>query len=864
MLHGLLNTSWKKLNIPIQLHLTIVFILFSVGLAHFLYIIPLLLQSKLQILVAMREWNYMFFFPEKPATILSYLMAVPFFFGYFYLYFIFYQFLSTHAISRITYSSFAFLLYFILNVFIAFNKTHLILVAISALLWLFAFYWALHPLLLARFPTLKKVYSFLSATLARPTAHNIHDLKKIYSILGGIVLLQFILLFQPMVFGKLKLINEFWDIPEQTWLMNRYVDNTQYINEHHLIGLHSKYDLSAIITDNNCTPLNDSPALEEIIQGKNVEWLTAIKNKIFYHAIYYYYNGLCILGDLTVGDKSNLLQLMGTQQEKANLINLFYRLPANQEEFLSKTNSHNRSYLVAQTPEEKKFVDLNRLEFHWQILNRFFFHHQNFVLGPINEINMDKNPHQSYMQYGYINTLVIKNILRFFGPIQLDHYIKVLFSFYYLYYALFFLLLILLFKDIRYIVPIMLLCTAAFNYINFDFLLIAPGVNPLRHFFDLFVFCFLFLYLFKKNRGYLSLALFAGLIATAANPQFGLCAYLALTITITTKWLLSDKTNLRKIRSICFFLVFAAAGIITYKLTNIGSSTLDNYYLAGLLGFPLRHFIFIGILFLVGIGYIIIIHALSRKDTFAYVALFSMLYLQFALLYYVWGSDLAHLFVLNSVLAITIFSLLKLAVENYTLLKEKNHILLTWVGLCALLVYLPSVIYSYHIKAQFDHVFTTHKTYKWNLPTAKFISTINPAYFSDSIHLIQAFSSSNSIYIISKYDNILPFLAGKYSAMPYFDLPWLDIGETETKNCIDAIINNKPTYLFVDSDIDRPYARDIINAASIIGSSQDGLAAESVDRVARLNGLKIIFAAIKDDYQPIQSAQLITVYKRTK
>lgn len=852
----------KKANTLIlnqRVFLTTVFIIFSVGLAHFLYIIPLLLQSKLQPPIFMHEWNYMYFFPEKPASMLSYLAAAPLFFGYFYLYFICYQFLSTHAIQRITaHPSLNLFLSFALNLLIVLNKTHILLIVASIPVWVFAFYFTLHPLLAIRFSIIRKAYTALHSVTLQT-----HLLKKIYYLLGGVVLLQFIFIFQPMIFGKLKVINEFWDVPEQTWLTDHYVDNTQYINTHHLIGLHSKYDLrlkTDAIIDDNCIPLANTPSLQELIQGKNTAWLAAIKRNLFYSATYYYRDGLCIIGDLTTDDKSNLLQWVNTQNGKGGLISLFYRMPQNQEEFLSKKNAQDNSSFIAQTPEEKKFVALNSLETHWQILNRFFFHHQNFVLGPLNEINLGKNPHQVYMQYGYVNTTIIKDILHFFDPIRLDHYIKVLFSFYYLYYALFFLLLVLLFKDIRYVVPILLLCTAALNYINFDFLLIAPGINPIRHFFDLFIFCFLFLYLFRENKWCLVLAIVSGLIATAANPQFGLFAYFALIITLSAKWLLSHQTKLLKLSSIGLFLIFAAIGIIVYKSTNIGTTMLDNYYLAGLLGFPLKRAIFIGILLLLGISYIVISHALIKKNTFAYVALFSVLYSQGALLYYIWGSDLTHLLVLNSILIITIFSILKLAFENYTPLKEKQHLCLISISLLACMIYLPSVAYFYHTKAKFDRVFTTHKTYEWNLPTAKFTSTINPTYFLDSIALIQSFSPANSIYIISKYDNVLPFLAGKYSAMPYFDVPWLTIGDTETRNCIDAIKNNKPAYLFVDSDIDRPYARDIINATSIIGSTQDGLTTESVARVARLNELKVIFDAVKDDYQPIQSAQLITVY----
>ena len=48
----------------------------------------------------------------------------------------------------------------------------------------------------------------------------------------------------------------------------------------------------------------------------------------------------------------------------------------------------------------------------------------------------------------------------------------------------------------------------------------------------------------------------------------------------------------------------------------------------------------------------------------------------------------------------------------------------------------------------------------------------------------------------------------------------------------------------------------------IEGNYEDGIGIESRMRVERLNLLKTIYAAIKDDYEPVKKGILLTAYKR--
>ena len=389
--------------------------------------------------------------------------------------------------------------------------------------------------------------------------------------------------------------------------------------------------------------------------------------------------------------------------------------------------------------------------------------------------------------------------------------------------------------------------------------MIAPGVNPLRHFFDIFIIGSL--YLSTYNHRYKYLALFFSFAAILNNPQFGLFAYLALIITLQIQNHYPEKKQ-SLIKSIFQIVAFLIPAALLYKIASTGSHSADIYFVQGLLGFEWQRKIVFTIFIAIIFSYFSIINSLLKKNSYTTIALFLTLYSQGLLFYYIWGSDNSHLFVIFQIITLAVFSNLKLALEDFSWLKKHSNIILGGFISLAILFYIPSVAVFYKAKFSFDRVFTTHKIYNWNLPTARFISTINPDYFIDSIELIKSHADNNKIFIISKYDNFLPFLAKKYSAMPYFDVPWYTISTKDIQACIEAIKENKPKYLFVDTDINRSYEPDVISSSANQGFLKMGEHEESVLRLVRLKALKQIFLAVKSDYKPVKSAQLITVYEK--
>jgi hypothetical protein len=120
-------------------------------------------------------------------------------------------------------------------------------------------------------------------------------------------------------------------------------------------------------------------------------------------------------------------------------------------------------------------------------------------------------------------------------------------------------------------------------------------------------------------------------------------------------------------------------------------------------------------------------------------------------------------------------------------------------------------------------------------------------------------SGCKKIYIISQYDNLLPFLAKKISAMPFHDLKWYNMTDRELMESIDLIRREEPEYLFVDRDINRDYKEEIISSSTpLLGYLHE----ESVWRAERLSLMALIFKKVSDKYVLVESGKLLSVYRR--
>jgi hypothetical protein len=153
--------------------------------------------------------------------------------------------------------------------------------------------------------------------------------------------------------------------------------------------------------------------------------------------------------------------------------------------------------------------------------------------------------------------------------------------------------------------------------------------------------------------------------------------------------------------------------------------------------------------------------------------------------------------------------------------------------------------------------------YTWNFDRANVLTTMDPAPFAEAIGLIRRYGShhESDIYIISKYDNLLPFLSHRYSMMPTFELGYYLISERQFLESARILQHGRPVWLFVDSDL-MGYAPGRSNDlwAKVFPTGSEAVERDS--RVGRYLQLQRLFARVERDYEEVERGRLISVYRR--
>jgi len=443
------------------------------------------------------------------------------------------------------------------------------------------------------------------------------------------------------------------------------------------------------------------------------------------------------------------------------------------------------------------------------------------------------NPYQNYFQKWYV-----------FWPI---------------YYALFVAVAFLVLGDVYYVAFVCVLAFGFINKIDYQHLLLAPGLNPIRHFLDVPVIACLYLYFTNGRWLPLGVGVVLGLLSVLNNQQFGLFLIGALFVTLLAKFCL-DKAA-QSVSDIAWGTMALLAGGVIVLSVNLGKNDMASYFFEGFLGNmidPIKLFL---MMLAISACYAVIMKMENSKPELRYTALFLLVYAQGMLIYYIWGGDEKHLLNIASIPIFGAAVFLKLVIDYTSARRFQKVVVACLTAIVVLKIYVPGLVSYYKARHEYTHLFSNHKIYDWKLETAHFRSTMDPFYFTDSIFLIHEYEpSENAIHLISKYDDLVPFLAGRYSAMPFFDLQWFLLSPKEVALSVERIKKNKPQYLFVDTDIERDFNGEILlGGLQSIGFPGE----ESLHRVQRLHLLQEVFRAVKKDYVPVKEGVLLTVYKRT-
>lgn len=511
----------------------------------------------------------------------------------------------------------------------------------------------------------------------------------------------------------------------------------------------------------------------------------------------------------------------------------------------------------------KKFYLANFLEYSHQNMSRGQINHIGQVLNPINEYELGKPLDEVYIQYGLGNTFLMKWTMGLFGGTSVQNYYKC-YAYYIVYFVFYLLMLYLLFGGALYTSLGFLFLVFAFYFQGFIAFILAPGILPTIHFFDVIVIILFSCFLKSKRPMYLGAAALFSVASIVLNRQFGTILAAAQCGSFLL-YIIENYQGGRKLTWLFLVLLFVLSCAVTFHFAQIGN--LDptfSFFLLGLFSWPANHWIIVLTICYLVVSYSFLFFLKYSRHYLKYVYLLIFIYAQGLLVYYYWSGLPNHLPTVIPFVGLQLV-LMAYITETVILLNmntmRRVFVIMARSGLAVLaLATLLSSVHYYKEKLQYGKNFSDHKVYEWKFDRAHVITTINPKLIENSIDLIHKYSNNEKrIYIISKYDNLLPYLSQRYSRMPYFEMSWHLLSVKDTNDAVKIIKNDRAKYLFVDRDIDND-TDDLWAKIFNSGPTDD----ERASRFGRYRELFHVYKAVSPDYKLIENGSLLAVYERKK
>jgi len=690
------------------------------------------------------------------------------------------------------------------------NKERLALLGVLSVLWLLLFLW---------FP----LSVHLNRWLTRPTwfvSWIAAKVKWFWGIAICLVLIHYVTIFVPMIVGPLMIGQDYVHVSSRTILSDgKVVDNLDYINEHKINNLQI-YDPRKS-TAGTMVKVDDCRVFQQTLALFNRELVT----------------------DYDCEVKTNILTA---------------RLP-----FMSlEEDAFKYLRIESVSDEEKDFIRLNTEgDLENQKKKGWFFFHHGYNFGPMNALSLGAAPDKQTMVYGWLSTVTQGRVLESLGMMNYQGYFKAFFSNYLIYFMVYMLGIWLIYKDPGTVAFAGLLAVSALLFLGTELIRLGPGFNPMRHFFDVPAFYLLYRYLSDKRNIYLFAATALALFAILWSKDFG--AYLSLSIGgALFVYGLRVRPFQRLPLIIGLLTVVSALSLYLYPMP--GANPTSIYMLLGV-GSPLAAPKEIFNLILL-VGVLLLCTLWVRQDAVYKTLTIGMaLYFVQSLTYFIWYPEWHHLW---GVAPVFILWMTALYHGMTSCQRDRNAVVTLQVPvfvLLLLLIYVPAYAHFSKERKAYTQQFEHHQLYQWNFARGSFASTMDPSLFEGAVALIDQYSADKGIYIISKYDHILPVLAGRYSAMPYNEVMTNMASAKEVDVAAKAILENKPQYLFVDSDIGHIFIENVKksdSAAHLAVQQVQAFYGEAVARERLLGQLNDVYLKVADKYVKCKSGGLISVYCR--
>lgn len=666
-------------------------------------------------------------------------------------------------------------------------------------------------------------------------------------ILLTLISLQYAAIFCWLILDPMLITNDYLNISEKTVLKSgKVVDNMTYINEHRIAG----YQLYDPRVDGGRNPPPQLGTKAEIKDCRLVSrYLRAASEENKYK--YGCDNAdrtLIVRPPMTLNEKAALDTLQLSAADTVRLGQLF----------VSSSELGNAYKNHVYSDDEKDFIERNVGELLNQAKAGWFFYHHSYFFGPMNALSLGAGQYSQAMVYGWLNTVTVGALLDRFGMMNYQGYFKAYFSAYLVYFTIFLFGVWAIFQRVGSVLFAAILSISALFLLGIEFIRLAPGFNPLRHFFDIAAFYLFYLYLSRERKLYLVFACLLALFAILWSKDFGLFLTLSIGGAALFRALGRIPIQLQRVPALIGGATILA-GLILYFYPMPGRNPAAIYMILGAGAPPTSTALILGALGIVNILLVAVI-AGKQRGPYKILTIALLFYSVQSIIYLIWYPSWHHILGIAPVHILLLVALFHgWSSQDRT---EKNLSARETLALAflLLLIYLPGAVHFYWKQDVYYRTFKNHQLYNWSFEKASFITTMEPFLFVEAARLIKQYSPKDKgIFIISKYDHILPILAEKYSAMPYIELPTNLVSVKEAAVAANAILKNRPSFLFVDSDINRSLNSEI-PVKQDPASVMLGLYGEAKSRAMVLQGLNDVYSRVANEYWLCRTGRLISVY----
>lgn len=704
------------------------------------------------------------------------------------------------------------------------------------------------------------ICGFLLTAFENKGEQRSHEVGRLASVITiGLITLSISTICLMLILGEVRIKNDFYDIPEKTILNGTPVDNHQFINERHLFGL-TKYD-----------PRKDEDtAFYDKRLSIKMEQTAALKN---------FLSTSETKANLTFQYDNRNRRLIARAPVSRNDFGELWMIIQNDEDKVELANLYERSQIIHQQettryyePMEQEFIKKNKWELQGQSqLGRYFYHHH-YMMAPILAYVNGVNEFLSVYGVGYTRTYAA--VLQAFDAVNFQSYLKILYGSYLVYYLLFVLLAFKIFGRVEWVGLVAIGAALPVILQSPETFLLAPGFSPARHLWDISALLFGFLYLRSEKRQYLFLLFLAVSIATWWNAQFGVFLFFA----VAGVCLMHIQQGHWQ-RPILYLVVLAFGQIAAVMLTEKAVNPLFKYMLLGF-GAPenstAQILMSIVIMALLGIALLYCkICQQDKIDDYKWpLALGIYIYFTELIVYVLWYPAPHHLIGVALPWLMLLLVFLVSLWPRHTLIAETTirARLGLVTGLIAITVGVPIIVFNLYEWQSYNRVYADHVLHEWNSPNAKFTTTMETPLLEDSVAMIQKYSPTGCIAMLSKYDVILPILSGKCLIGPFVTSSDIFITKRESELLIKSFIE-KADVIYIDSDIERPYIGEIPHESIKVHDKSNknrdkkvkpilGTTESARGRAVMLSNFAGIYEKLSEKYQLENRGPLISVYRR--